>query len=159
MSELDKLQLTKGAYALIDHEDYEELSKYKWHLHSAGYAGRVVKTRKRKYILMHRQIMNAPDGVLVDHVNGDPLDNRKENLRLCTHAQNLQNRRRLPANNKGGYIGVFHVKEINKWEARITVSGKRKVLGYYSHPEHAAVVRDMAAWKHYGEFAFYNEYK
>ena len=88
--------LTKGFGTLIDDEDYEEISQYKWHVvegKSVNYAARSGKdeTGKPIHILLHRQLMNPPKGMVVDHINGDGLDNRRVNLRVVTHGENIKN--------------------------------------------------------------------
>lgn len=101
---------------------------------------------------MHREIMNAPDGVQVDHINGDSLDNRKINLRLCTNAENLRNRGKQ-INNTSGYKGVCWSVRKQKWQAQIKVDRKAKFLGNFETPEDAARAYDAAAKKYHGEFA------
>jgi len=88
------IPLTKGAVAIVDEEDYEIVSQYKWHLSSTGYAvwrGNI--DGNKKTVRMHRLITSAPDGLIVDHLNRNPLDNRKSNLRVCTQKENAKNRK------------------------------------------------------------------
>jgi len=88
------IPLTQGRFAIVDAEDYDLLSKYKWHVcknHTTEYAGRY--STSRKHILMHRVLLNAPPGRLVDHRDHNGLNNRKANLRLCTHQENIYNQR------------------------------------------------------------------
>jgi len=88
---MKEMELTKGKVALVDDKDFEWLSQWKWSIFSIGYAGR---TEVYKTIYMHRVIANAPKGFVIDHLNGNIRDNRRCNLRICTHAENLHNNRR-----------------------------------------------------------------
>ena len=136
-------------YSLVDDNDFEKLSKYNWS-YSNGYAERVV-TKKR--IKMHRVIMNTPDEMETDHINGDKLDNRKENLRICTHAENQMNVGKQK-NNTSGYKGVL--KSGSKWNSVIMLNGKSIYLGRSEDKVYLAKLYDEAAKKYYGEFAFLN---
>lgn len=102
---------------------------------------------------MHRLILGVDDGVLVDHKDGDGLNNRRANLRPCTHAQNMFNRR-LPRNNRSGFKGVYWHK--NRWYAKIQVDRKNIHLGAFTDVEQAAHAYDRAARIHFGEFARLN---
>ena len=92
-----KIELSKGKCALVDNEDYERLMQYKWCASKTkiGYYSirKDYTSGKQKTILMHRIIMDCPKGMIVDHINHNALDNRKENLRICTNSQNLMNQR------------------------------------------------------------------
>jgi len=144
------INLTKGKQAVVDDEDYPELSKHKWMFSGSGYA-----SRTNKSILMHRVIMSAPRGLEVDHINMDKLDNRKENLRLCTPTQNRMNTG-LRSNNKTGYKGVFYYKRTGKYAVAIAYLKKRIHLGYYDSAEEAALVYNKKSKELYGEFARLN---
>jgi hypothetical protein len=104
---------------------------------------------------MHRVVIGAPDGVKVDHINGDGLDNQRHNIRKCTQSENSRNRR-LSVNNKSGFKGVTWVPKRKKYEVNIGVKGKRKFLGYFSSAEEGARVYDNAAKKYHGKFAHLN---
>ena len=88
--EVKRIPLSDGQYALVDAADYEALSAYQWHLCSGGYAAR---SEKGKRILMHRQIMDPPKGMVVDHIDGHRANNLRSNLRVCTRAENQRNQR------------------------------------------------------------------
>jgi len=119
----------------VDDQRYEELSQYRWHMSSFGYAKRWdVKTGK--YILMHRQILNVPKGQITDHINRNRLDNREENLRLCDRSTNRLNSE-LNRNNTSGFPGVFLDKRTNKWRAQTYRQNKRIYLGYHNTPQAA----------------------
>jgi len=100
---------------------------------------------------MHREIMGCPTKKQIDHINNDPLDNRRSNLRVCSHAENSRNRRM----SSGKLKGVLW-KSKNRWQARIRVNGNLKVLGSYLSPQDAASAYDKAAVKYFGEFANIN---
>jgi hypothetical protein len=148
------IPLTKGKYALVDQEDFARVNYLcHWTWHTAGYAyGSMSKTRH----LLHRIVVNAKLGQHVDHINGNKLDCRKANLRICTVSQNQANRK-ISANNTSGYKGIVNHKRGPKcWQARITVDQKAISLGYYADPKDAARAYNEAAKKYFGEFAKLN---
>jgi hypothetical protein len=148
-----KIKLTKGLFALVDSEDFEWLNQYKWSAaKGVKYAASSINGR---VVLMHRLISNAPEGMEVDHINGDGLDNRKDNLRICTSKQNHYNHKLL-ANNKSGYNGVSKTP-FNTWHTCISVNNKTVHLGTYKNKEDAALAYNMAAKEYYGEFARLNK--
>jgi len=149
------IPLTQGKFAIVDAEDYEELSRYKWHVNKGGRTDYAKSQKKGKAIKMHRLLMRAPKGLFVDHINHNGLDNRKSNLRLCTRIENLRNQ--LPR--RGGasqYKGVGWHKKSKKFVARIYMEGKRMHLGYFDDEIEAAKAYDKKAKELFGEFAFLN---
>lgn len=131
---------------LVDDSDYEELSRYKWHVSTTtGYACRF------HGILMHRQIMRFPDEMLIDHISGNKLDNRRSNLRIATKSQNGMNRK-VNLNNKLGVKGVDLFQ--GKYRATININLKRIHLGYFNTIEEAAEARRRAEEFYFGEFAY-----
>jgi hypothetical protein len=148
---LDRITLTNGMVTLVDPDMYEELSKHSWNYLSAGrYAVRMVKENgRKKTVFMHKVIMPAPKGYVTDHANGDPLDNRRANLRVCTQKQNLQNKR----GRTDSQTGIKGVAKIGKaWRAYIN----KTHLGHFPTWEQAAQAYDRAAWERYGQFARLN---
>lgn len=156
---MNKIVLTQGKFALVDPEDYEVLSRHKWQFDSLGYARRTqrisgnwrTKNKKVKLFLMHRSILQAPEGMHIDHINGDRLDNRKCNLRVCTQMQNAQNVRVATAKNP--FIGACLHKPTGKWQAQIRLWGKITYLGLFDSQQEASNVYKEAARKHRGEFS------
>ncbi|RPI95541.1 MAG: hypothetical protein EHM40_03005 [Chloroflexi bacterium] len=155
------IPLSQGKSAIVDDEDYEGLMRWKWGAHYVRKYNEwsVVRSEHkltgRKFIYIHRQIMNAPGGMEVDHKDGNRFNNQKSNLRLCSHQQNMFNRRPQ----KGSvsiYKGVSWHKGNQKWQARITVSGKPIHLGYYGSEIEAAKTYDDSAIKYYGDYAYLN---
>lgn len=147
----------------FDRKDLDLLSKYTWaisKIRGGKYASAYVYLGKRKYcrILMHRLIMKAKPGQIVDHKNSNGLDNRRANLRLCTSQQNSLNSNKHK-DNTSGYRGVSWHVEDKKWYARISINGKCKYIGSFEHKKDAALAYNKAAKKHHGEFARLNSVK
>lgn len=150
-----EIPVTKGDIAIVDDDDYEYLAQFKWYLHDAGYAVANIKGTK-KY--MHRLILSAKKGDVVDHVNHNPLDNRKENIRICTQRENMRNSRNYGGRSK--YRGVTEYKRSKyKWAAKIVVEEGTINIGYYHTEIEAAYAYDLAAKEYYGEFALLNNVK
>ncbi len=154
-----KIPLTKSQFAKVDPEDYIWLSQFRWHCKvnkNAVYAVRTVKEGSGwKRIFLHRLLMDTPEGKVCDHLNHDGLDDRKDNLRNCTIAENNANRRRL-ADGSSQYIGVSWDKRRKIWTAHIKMNGEDKYLGSFEVEEAAARAYDAAAWAHHGVFANLN---
>jgi len=157
-----RIPLTQGKFAIVDPEDYERLSKYKWQAakgNSTFYAERRVATgRGRKYlhIVMHREVLKVPDGMFVDHINHNGLDNRKANLRPATYVENNRNRRKIKTNCCSRFKGVTWCKQRKKWQVFISFDGKQRRLGYFENEVEAAKAYDEAAKKYHKEFAVLN---
>ena len=157
-----RIPLTRGQFAIVDVEDYERLSKYKWY---AGintndrdfYAKRINTSNdtrpKTRFIMMHREILNVPDGLLVDHINHNTLDNRRANLRPATKQQNSWNQRKKRGNYTSRYKGVHFNKSMNRWGARLVYNGKDIPIGYFDDEKSAARAYDAKASELFGEFA------
>lgn len=152
---MKEIQLTQGKVAIVDDEDFERLSSFKWYFQKAKDAGRArrrISGSGNRATFMHREIMNAPPHLQVDHINGNSLDNRKQNLRLCTNSQNTMNARpRLSVGRK--YKGITWHKPSRKWRALITHNKKQIYLGQYDKPEDAAKAYDRAAPIYFGAYA------
>lgn len=150
---------SKGLEAIVDAEDYEKVSAYSWNADS-GYARtfqrKKAKGNKLTSLSMHRVVMNVTDPeIIIDHINGNRLDNRKINLRVATVAQNAQNRKKV----KGGssiYLGVTYHKRDERWQAQVRHAGVRYYAGIYLTEEEAARAYDKKAKELHQEFARLN---
>lgn len=139
---------------MVDDEDFDWLNQYYWHVDKEKtVASHMGITGKR--FLIHRLIMNAPDDMEVDHIDGNRLNNQKSNLRLATSSQNKINRGPRK-DNKSGYKGVSWHKQQNKWTARIKANGKYQYLGLYKNIEKAVEAYNQAALKFQGSYAWLN---
>ena len=142
---------------LIDDDDYEKIKDYKWNVLKKSNGIYIICTartadRKRHTLRMQRVIMNCNSGMDVDHVNGNTLDNRKSNLRICTHTENMRNMSKRK-NVTSVYKGVYFNKSRNKWTASIRINGTLKHLGHYKTEDQAAISYNISAVKYFGEFA------
>lgn len=153
------IPLTKGYVALVDDRDYDRCAAHKWcaMVQPWGvYASRKDWTGgKPKTVLMHRFVISAPQGLKVDHRDGDGLNNRRGNLRLATTAQNGANRRKQRTSSSP-YRGVTLVKKTGHWLASIRVEGVLHRLGTFPDADSAARAYDAAALRLCGEFARLN---
>lgn len=149
------IPLTQGKFAIVDAEDYDRLSQYQWYASKCKNTFYALRHTGRATIVMHRQIMHAPKGVLCDHKNHNGLDNRKTNLRLCTNAQNSFNRK-PKTNGTSKYKGVCWHKSNRKWSARVSCNGRLYNLGYFDNQIDAAIAYDRKAEQIFGEFAYLN---
>ena len=144
------------AWAIVDRED-ADLAELRWsYLSQFGYA---VRTSGVVSVYLHRVILgraighNPLSGERCDHVNGDGLDNRRDNLRVASHAQNMRNRR---ASGRSKYLGVCWHAASSKWQAEIRSNGQRSYLGVFVDESDAARAYDRAAIESHGEFARLN---
>lgn len=152
-----EIPLTQGKVAIVDAADYDWLMQWKWcayYHRGVWYAMRAIckPTGSHQCVHMHRAILNAPRHLQVDHINGDGLDNTRQNLRLCTNQQNSQNQG-IAGNNTSGFKGVSYNKANRKWVAYIKLDGRRIHLGSFSSPQEAARAYDRKALELFGEFA------
>lgn len=146
-----EIPLTRGFVALVDAEDAPDvLAAGKWHVLNDRYAMRHFPGGRAT--AMHTFLTGWP---LVDHINGDGLDNRRANLRQATHAENMRNRRRA-ISNRSGYKGVYWVRDRRKWKAQIKAGGRKYELGRFSDASDAARAYNEAAVRLHGEFAALN---
>lgn len=156
-------KLGLGKYVLVDDADFDSLNKWKWSLSgraSSKYARRGMTRRKEhitKTILMHREILKPPKGFFTDHINGNKLDNRRCNLRICTIAENIRNRKINLKVNTSGYKGICWNKISKKWQAGIKFSNKYIYLGLFNNKEEGALAYNQAAIKYHGKFATLNK--
>lgn len=159
---MKQVPLTQGIFTYVDDHDFDFLSQWHWY---AGKVGNGTYRAMRKEtvngktytIYMHRVILNAPDRVIVDHRDGNPLNNQRHNLRLCNRKQNGYNKRihnTVKLKRTSLYKGVSLAGE--RWRARIYVDGKNVSLGFYQTEIEAALAYDKAARHYFGTFAHCN---
>lgn len=155
--------LNQGYTATVDDEDFESVSRFKWcvlnhkrrrYAYCTMQAGRIGGKRLQCHMLLHRLIMRPPEGIDVDHKDHDGLNCQRDNMRLATRSQNLQNQRRRRGSSL--FKGVNWNKSRGRWLAQICVEGRRIFLGRFSSEIDAACAYDTAARKYFGEFACLN---
>ena len=154
--------MTQPQYTKVDQADYEWLRGYEWFAKKAKnccYARGCVadsKTGKEKLIYMHQKIIEVPQGMVVDHINHDGMDNRRANLRPATRAQNIRNRKKFANSSGSKYKGIYFRKRTRKWEVLITFERKKIFLGCFRDEIEAAKAYDRAARKYHKDFASLN---
>lgn len=139
--------------AIVDDDDYPRLSRFRWYRLPNGYVA--TKTKDGHHLYMHREVMHTPPGKHTDHVDGNKLDNRKSNLRICSKSENLRNRGKQ-TNNTSGYKGVFYSIRAHRWRAQIVVERKAIHLGLFDTTVEAAQAYNEAAAIFFGPFAKLN---
>jgi hypothetical protein len=150
------LLLPNGWHTLVSAADFDRVATHRWQAaqSDSGKRREVRRNRgpKKKTLLLHRVILDAPDGVLVDHINGNPLDNRRENLRLCSRSENSRNQRKL-RETASKYKGVSPNRISGRFRAFIWLNNKQIYLGTYMTEIEAALAYNEAARRLHGEFA------
>lgn len=141
--------ISGGNFVKVDNEDFTKVKNISWSNLSSNYA------HNQKNGLMHRLIMNCPADMCVDHINGDTYDNRKINLRICTHQQNMMNTK-IRTDSSSSYKGIYYVGFLKKWAARISFNGNKTHIGVYRSEIDAAKAYDTKAKELFGEFARVN---
>lgn len=151
------IPLTQNQHAIVDDSDYDWLSQWKWYAFKDGQTFYALRTASRKApgvrkkIRMHRIIIDAPNDMEVDHLNGDGLDNQRNNLRLATRSENGRNMR--PQNAKSGYKGVYKNPIGKTWIAQAHKGNKKHYAGCYLNPVVAALAYDLLAFRIFGSYA------
>lgn len=160
-----KIPLSKGLLAVVDADDFEWLSRWRWHAVSGRgrpglwYAARWAKKSEggpRRYVWMHRVVAGIALGEFTDHIDGDGLNNTRANLRRATMSQNGRGARGWAPRKTSMYRGVSWSRTRNKWCAYATIDGKSVNLGRFESEELAAMAYDRAVNENYGEFATLN---
>lgn len=152
------IHFRNGGSFLVDASDFPLVSEHTWFKGKRGYP--VMKTSRKsaggmKTITLHRFLLKPNDGFDVDHISGNKMDNRRSNLRICTHQQNMFNQK-IRNTNTSGYYGVSCMKSCGRYEAYIHHNGKKIYLGLYATAEEAAKVRDKEALRLFGKYAQLN---
>lgn len=147
-----RILLTNGEVVLIDASDEALIARWKWRRSKDG-----AKSTNRKAVLMHRVIMGAQPGECVDHINHNKLDNRKRNLRKCSHAENCRNQSVQTRSKHSKFKGVTLCKFSGRWKAQIKNEGRNLHLGRFDSQREAADAYNMAAKLLFGQFAFLNQ--
>ena len=149
------IPLTQGKFAIVDAEDYDRISQYKWYAAKDRETYYARRSSKGTIVSMHREIMRAPKGAICDHKNHNGLDNRKSNLRLCASAQNQYNKT-AKKGCSSRYKGVILRRDYKRWRVRIGFNYKRTHLGNFLDEIKAGLAYDDKAIELFGEFAYLN---
>lgn len=154
------LELSQGYKTIVDDEDYEKLAKYKWHSRVTKNTVYAKRSEHGKTIYLHKEILSSND--MIDHINGNGLDNRRSNLRICTRSENLMNSKKPKAPATSKYKGVHKVKKGSKghkkiWRVEIRLNRKSILIGSFETEIEAANAYNNAAIKYFGEFACLNK--
>lgn len=158
---MKQIKLTQGQVALVDDEDFAHLNQWKWFANynkaiKGFYAIRTdYSSGHRRDLLMHREIMKTPKGLICDHINHNTLDNRKVNLRNASYSENMYNSRGR-INSTSGAKGVSWVSRVSRWRAYINYGGRQLHLGYFVNFDDASKAYDEMALKLFGTFAYTN---
>lgn len=145
--------------ALVDDDDYRELSRHNWYLHPRGYAicyQHTARPRNKRNIFLHNYLMKPGPGLQVDHKNRNKLDCRRDNLRLCTQSENHGNKPKPAGKHTSKHKGVSFDAATGKWFSLICCRGKNHFCGRYSNETDAALAYDTKARELFGEFALTN---
>lgn len=136
-----KLKLTLGKFALVEDEDFEWLNQWKWTAEQKDYTFYARRNSKKKKVYLHRQIIGAKKGEVVDHINRDGLDNRRKNLRIVTPTQNNYNQK-IRVDNTSGYKGIWWNRQRQKWVVEIWARKQKYYFGGYKNIQEAIVIRN-----------------
>lgn len=149
-----EISLTNGGIVLVDEEDFQKLSAFKWHRRTNGIHSYAYRMKNGTTLAMHRVIINIPDGMQTDHIDGNGLNNLRSNLRVATCAQNQFNASGWPGTSI--FKGVHWDKWHKKWRVMIRITYRRIFLGYFKSELEAAKSYNEAALKYHGYFAKLN---
>ena len=147
------ISLTQNKKAIVDDEDYERINTLKWYFHRGRAVRKPPKVngKTKGFIWMHREVLHATEGQIVDHINNDSLDNRKENLRFVTRSENQWNQK-LGKRNTSGYKNIHWNKRKKVWRLNFTKNGRLFCFGHYKNIEDAIKGRNEYALKLHGGF-------
>jgi len=147
-----RIPLGKGLFATIDAADYDQVRKYRWRAIRNGRKVYAATRKNGRTVYMHRMLMRPRKGYVVDHIDGNGLNNRRCNLRVCTPAQNLANK--APLGGTSRFVGVYRYRD--KWVAHVVCQGKHYYVGAFADEVEAAKARDRKAYELHGEYAYLN---
>lgn len=158
---MKRIELSQGHFAIVDDEDYEHLIQHNWYSRKTKNTIYAVANMNKTTVQMHRFIMKPERNFMVDHKNRNGLDNRRENLRICTRSKNLMNSKKPGGKLTSKYKGVCYQKQspghLKCWKAEIRLNGKSIFLGYFYSEIEAAKAYNIAAVKYFGDFSNINE--
>jgi hypothetical protein len=159
---MKEIFLTRDKFAFVDDDDYEWLNQWKWYCDKRGdlyYAARAIRRENGKWmpLRMHRAVLKLPHGDhrRIDHIDRNGLNNTKSNLRICSHQNNMRNRRKVPSKTST-FKGVFKKCDRKRWYAAIGLNKKTYHIGVFDSEIEAAKAYDVVAQKYFGEFARLN---
>lgn len=147
------LAMPCGSHVIVSNGDFARAMEWRWHLNNNGYAVSTLRRKQGLTAYLHRFLLDAPKGVEVDHINRNPLDNRRENLRLCTHSQNGANK--APVKSKSGYKNVYQSYP-TRWQVKAKIRGKIVYFGSFRSLQEAVVKSNEVLSELHGEFAVLN---
>ena len=155
------IQLSQGKVALVDDDDYDAVSRYRWHPYRAGdkrsrtfYAKREFRADGRRVRVLMHQFLTGLRGI--DHADGNGLNNQRSNLRIASNSQQTANQAKYDGAWTSQYKGVWWAKDKKRWRARIMREGKHRHIGYFRNEVDAAKAYDVVAAELFGEFARLN---
>lgn len=154
------IHLTQDKITIVDDMDYERINRFKWFAIKLKRNTRLVwyacRTRNGRHLMMHRFILSPLPCFFIDHENGNGLDNRRSNLRVCTNMQNQHNGQIQTRRKSSQFKGVDFNSAMQKWRAHIRVNRQKKYLGAFDNEQDAAVAYNQAAKRYFGRFAKLN---
>lgn len=160
---MKEIALSQGQVAVVDDDDFARVAQFKWYAIQRSGKWHAARKPKSGAVYMHRFLMDAPDGAEVDHVNGNGLDNRRENLRICSKRENARNRKSGARAKSSRFHGVTLHPRGNRWRVVICAgardrrgNAKQIYVGHFIDETEAARAYDRAALKHFGAFAATN---
>lgn len=146
----------KGHTVLVDNRDFKKIENYGWYVSFDGASHYLKANKQGSSVSYHSMVVNPPDGMMVDHIDGNTLNNLRHNLRVCSASQNQANQKKQKRQKTSQYKGVCFYPRANKWKAQIGYEGSRLSLGYFNSEEDAARAYDVAATGIFGKFAKLN---
>lgn len=152
---MKEIQLTKGQKTIVDDDDFDRFGQFKWCSSYSKHTKSFYAVRglgNQKMLCLHREIMNCPKGLVVDHIDHNTLNNQKKDLRICTTGQNNCNRSGATKASGSGIRGIRWFARTSKWTSQIQVNGKYIHLGYFKEKDSAIKAYADANKKHFGEF-------